>query len=81
MSDLAPVDTMTVLATYVGSAASGSPTQILNGRSEKSTLVALTVSILAPNRSAWERKFIMSSGPITPSGKPGKFSTSVVNMS
>ena len=71
ISDLAPVDTMTVLATCVGSGASGSPTQILNGRSEKSTRVALTVSIRAPKRSAWARKLIISSGPITPSGKPG----------
>ena len=31
-----------------------------------------------PKRAAWARIASMSSGPSTPSGKPGKFSTSVV---
>ncbi len=31
-----------------------------------------------PERSAWSRMFCMSSGPMIPCGKPGKFSTSVV---
>ena len=49
----------------------GSPTHTPNGRLLKSTREALTVWISAPNRSAWDRKFAMSSGPMIPSGKPG----------
>ena len=43
--------------------------------------VALAVRNSAPKRSACSRNFIMSSGPMMPSGNPGKFSTSVVSMS
>ena len=35
----------------------------------------------APNFSACLRMLSISSGPVMPSGKPGKFSTSVVVMS
>ena len=35
----------------------------------------------APNRSACRRRLSISSGPMSPSGKPGKFSTSVVFIS
>jgi len=35
----------------------------------------------APKRSAWARMFSINSGPMIPSRKPGKFSTSVVFMS
>jgi hypothetical protein len=35
----------------------------------------------APNRAACSRMFCISSGPMMPFGKPGKFSTSVVSMS
>ena len=42
---------------------------------------ALLVTAAAPNRPAWARRCCMRSGPITASGKPGKFSTSVVVIS
>ena len=35
----------------------------------------------APKRSAWARMLSISSGPMMPSRKPGKFSTSVVFIS
>ena len=60
---------------------SGSPTQTPNGRAEKSTLLTLRVMTSVPKRTACSRKRIMSSGPMMPSGQPGKFSTSVVSMS
>ena len=34
-----------------------------------------------PKRSAWARNPAISSGPMMPSGNPGKFSTSVVSIS
>ena len=40
-----------------------------------------SVTISAPKRSAWARICSMSCGPMMPSVKPGKFSTSVVFMS
>ena len=40
-----------------------------------------SVTISAPKRSAWARMFSMRSGPMMPSRKPGKFSTSVVFIS
>ena len=43
--------------------------------------MTFSVRMSAPKRSACSRKRIMSSGPMTPSGKPGKFSTSVVSIS
>ena len=54
---------------------------IVNGRLPASTLVALAVTNSAPKRWACCFMFIMSSGPMIPSMKPGKFSTSVVSMS
>ena len=47
----------------------------------RSTASASSVISVAPNFSAWERILPIRSGPITPSGKPGKFSTSVVFIS
>ena len=67
---------MTASAVY-----SSSRTHTLNGRSVKSTAVALAVRNWAPKRAACSRQRIISSGPMMPSGKPGKFSTSVVSIS
>jgi hypothetical protein len=72
----APVATMTVSASYAVS-----PTRTTNGRREKSTAVASSAIMSVPNRSACLRIVSISSGPMTPSTKPGKFSTSVVSMS
>ena len=47
----------------------------------RSTATTSSVTSSAPNRSAWARMESISSGPRTPSGKPGKFSTSVVVIS
>ena len=82
MSDWAPVETMTELARYVGSAAVGiaDPDAERPAR-EVDPASTLSVRTSAPNRSACSRKRTISSGPMTPSGKPGKFSTSVVSMS
>ena len=65
----------------MGSAAPGSPTHTPKGEADRSTRVTLAVTSSAPNRAAWARMAVMSSGPMIPSGKPGKFSTSVVSMS
>src|SRR5712664_3669070 len=43
INDCAPVATMIVLALYVGSGVSGSPTHTPNGGADRSTLEALTV--------------------------------------
>ena len=48
---------------------------------DSSTAVTSSGTSSAPNRSAWVRRLAISSGPMTPSGKPGKFSTSVVFIS
>jgi hypothetical protein len=42
------------------------------------TSEAWSVRNFVPKRSAWSRMVCMSSGPMIPSRKPGKFSTSVV---
>lgn len=47
----------------------------------RSTETMSSSIISAPNFSAWARMFSMRTGPSTPSGKPGKFSTSVVVVS
>ena len=60
---------------------STSSTQTPKGRSEKSTRDTSAASKVAPKRSAWPRMCCISSGPVIPSGKPGKFSTSVVSIS
>ena len=59
---------------------SSSRTQTRCGREEKSTFVAFSVRNSAPKRAAWSRMRCINSGPCTPSGKPGKFSTSVVSI-
>ena len=46
-----------------------------------STSTASSSTSTAPKRSAWAFMFIIRSGPMMPSGKPGKFSTSVVFIS
>ena len=76
ISERAPVLTMTASASYTVSR-----THTWNGRAERSTLVAFSVRNSAPKRSACWRKLPISSGPMIPSGKPGKFSTSVVSIS
>ncbi len=58
-----------------------SEVQRRNGRCLRSTRVTSSWSMRAPNRAAWPRIRSISSPPPTPSGKPGKFSTSVVVMS
>src|SRR3954453_23125036 len=60
---------------------SSSSAQAKNGRTEKSTLLAFTVTYSAPKRAACSLKIVINSGPCTPSTTPGKCSTSVVNMS
>ncbi|CPU62858.1 Uncharacterised protein [Mycobacteroides abscessus] len=52
-------------------------TTVLTGPSRSSS-VASSHSMRAPNRSACFCMWSMSSGPMIPSGNPGKFSTSVV---
>ena len=47
----------------------------------RSTLTTCPVLNSAPKRAACLRMLSMSSGPWMPSGKPGKFSTSVVMAS
>ncbi len=47
----------------------------------RSTETMSSSTIPAPNFSAWARMLSMSTGPSMPSGKPGKFSTSVVVVS
>jgi hypothetical protein len=44
-------------------------------------LLTVSVWITVPNRADWARNRSHSSGPRMPSGKPGKFSTSVVVVS
>jgi len=73
----APVATISTLAKN----SSPSAVTTWNGRRRKSTFSAWEKSSLAPNRWAWVRMRSMSSGPWIPSGKPGKFSTSVVMVS
>ena len=58
-----------------------SPTQTVLMSPVSSTRVASSVSSSAPKRSACLRMLSIRSGPMTASGKPGKFSTSVVVMS
>ena len=71
---------MTALARYAVS-----PTQTVLALAgtpvSSSTRVTSSVTNSAPNRSACLRMLSISSGPMMPSGKPGKFSTSVVVIS
>ena len=71
-----PMASTTVSARY-----SSSPTTTSFGLPVRSTDVTSSVTKTVPNRSACDRSLSMRSGPMTPSGKPGKFSTSVVFMS
>jgi hypothetical protein len=57
------------------------PTKTLLIGASRTTRAASSVMNSAPKRSAWVRMLSISSGPRTPSGKPGKFSTSVVVIS
>ena len=65
------MDTITNLASTVGSSPASRPTHSLNGRSEKSTRVTFSVRYSAPKRAAWARNVLISSGPMIPSTKPG----------
>jgi hypothetical protein len=47
----------------------------------RSTDATSSCSSSAPNRSAWARISPISSGPMIPSRKPGKFSIVVVSIS
>ena len=73
---LEPVATMTAWARCTSS-----PTLTIFGSTVRSTSVTSRGTSSAPKRSAWVRMSSMSCGPWMPSGKPGKFSTSVVVMS
>ena len=68
---------MTVRARY--SVPSASTTTLTSPSSETDSTSSVMIS--APKRSAWARMFSMRSGPMMPSRKPGKFSTSVVFIS
>jgi hypothetical protein len=68
-----PVARMTAFARYAVL-----PTQTVFTSPVSSTEVASSVSNSAPKCSACLRMLSMRSGPMTASGKPGKFSTSVV---
>ncbi|MNV77516.1 hypothetical protein D3C71_1709420 [compost metagenome] len=73
----APVEIMTVSASR-----SPSPSTLtLKGRCEKSTESTQLLLNSAPKRSACLRILSIRSGPRMPSGKPGKFSISVVVVS
>jgi hypothetical protein len=58
-----------------------SSVRMVNGRRARSTSTAAWNFTWAPKRLAWARILSISSGPRMPSGKPGKFSTSVVMVS
>ncbi len=47
----------------------------------RSTSTTSSATSSAPNRSDWARISSISAGPMIPSRKPGKFSTSVVFIS
>ncbi len=72
-----PVATMTALARWTVPAVS--VTVLISPARSTATMSSGTSS--APKRSDWARMLSMSSGPMMPSWKPGKFSTSVVFMS
>ena len=72
----APVAITTAFVKYFSS-----PTKISNGVFEKSTFVTDLLIISAPRFSACFRILAIKSGPSIPSGKPGKLSTFVVNIS
>jgi hypothetical protein len=59
---------------------SASVTRTINGLEEKSTDTTFSFIISVPKRVTCLVIFSISSGPKIPSGNPGKFSTSVVNI-
>jgi hypothetical protein len=64
------------------SASSTAPSMVMrNGRRDRSAADALPPRKSAPNRSACLRMLAIRSGPMSPSGNPGKFSTIVVSVS
>ena len=71
MRERAPVATMRVSASTVGSSASASPTHTSKGQGVTSMRLTLAVRSSASKRTACARIMPMSSGPITPSTKPG----------
>ena len=70
------------VATITASAVNSRPAlHTRNGCLERSTRSTSWSTTTVPNRSACARIFTISSGPSIPSGKPGKFSTSLVSIS
>jgi hypothetical protein len=74
---LAPVATISVRV----SSTEPSSSVTFSGCPDRSAPVTRLYWKRVPNRSAWARMRFISSVPSTPSGKPGKFSTSVVVVS
>ena len=70
---------MTASAVTLGSSSPVSHAR--KGRLATSSFCTLVTRRSAPKRSACSRMWAMSSGPVMPVGKPGKFSMSVVSMS
>jgi hypothetical protein len=52
----------------------------VNGRCFRSTAMTLPWTTCVPNRSAWTRISVISSGPMMPSRNPGQLSTIVVSI-
>ena len=73
---VAPVAMMRAWQVY-----SASAVVTRKGRCERSTWVASAATMRVPNRSACAFISSMRAGPMMPSRKPGKFSTSVVMVS
>ena len=73
---VAPVAMITLCARTVVSVP-----RMVKGREEKSTDSTSSVLRVDPQRFACARMRSIRSGPVMPSGKPGKFSTSVVVIS
>ncbi len=82
---VAPVATIRASAVYSAFGESGSIGSVAvttrNGRLDRSTSTTASYRQSAPNFLAWARIFSISSGPSMPSGQPGKFSTTVVQVS
>ena len=70
---------------FVGDALNPPPAAVASALapacSGRSTSTTSSGTSSAPNRSAWARISSIRAGPMMPSGKPGKFSTSVVSIS
>ncbi|OJJ49294.1 hypothetical protein ASPZODRAFT_1447130 [Penicilliopsis zonata CBS 506.65] len=80
---LAPVAMMTASAVRAGASSGPSLHSVhsLNGRCDRSTREMVSVITSVPNRTDCWRMFSISFEPSIPSGKPGKFSISVVVVS